>query len=195
MFLQLPPLSESVTALYESARAEDGYVDNLTKLWSWRPDVMEAFTELRKQLAARSTLSDRERAVLVCATASSIGDAYCALAWGTELAQQAGPGTAAEILQMADAHGLTSRERALMQWARQIVRDPNATTAGDVESLRETGLSEAEIFDATVFIAFRLAFLTINDSLGARPDWQLADAAPAEVRRAITYGRPIEDRC
>ena len=96
---------------------------------------------------------------------------------------------------MADAHGLTSRERALMQWARQIVRDPNATTAGDVESLRETGLSEAEIFDATVFIAFRLAFLTINDSLGARPDWQLADAAPAEVRRAITYGRPIEDRC
>jgi len=195
MFLQLPPLSESVTALYESARAEDGYVDNLTKLWSWRPDVMEAFTELRKQLAARSTLSDRERAVLVCATASSIGDAYCALAWGTKLAQQAGPGIAAEILQMADAHGLTSRERALMQWARQIVRDPNATTAGDVESLRETGLSEAEIFDATVFIAFRLAFLTINDSLGARPDWQLADAAPAEVRRAITYGRPIEDRC
>ena len=92
MFLQLPPLSESVTALYESARAEDGYVDNLTKLWSWRPDVMEAFTELRKQLAARSTLSDRERAVLVCATASSIGDAYCALAWGRSWRSKPAPG-------------------------------------------------------------------------------------------------------
>ena len=67
MFLQLPPLSESVTALYESARAEDGYVANFTKLWSWRPDVMEAFMGLRKELAAHSTLSDRERSVLVCA--------------------------------------------------------------------------------------------------------------------------------
>jgi len=194
MFLRLPPASESVIALYERDSAEDGYVANFTKLWSWRPDVMEAFMELRKQLASHSTLSDRERAVLVCATASSTGDAYCALAWGTKLAQQANPKTAAAILQMADAQGLTPRERSLMQWARQIVSDPNATTAGDVESLRKAGLSEAEIFDATVFIAFRLAFSTVNDSLGARPDSQLADAAPAEVRRAITYGRPIEDR-
>jgi len=180
MFLHLPPASESVTTLYERDSAEDGYVTNHTKLWAWRPDLKEAFTEFRKQLATQSTLSDRERAVLVCATASSIGDAYCALAWGTELAQQADPGTAAEVLQMAEAHGLTPRERALMQWARQIVRDPNGTTAGDVESMRKTGLSETEIFDATVLIAFRLAFSTVNDSLGARPDSQLADAAPAE---------------
>jgi uncharacterized peroxidase-related enzyme len=194
MFLHLPPASESVTALYERASAEDGYVANLTKLWAWRPDVMEAFTGLRKQRVTHATPSDRERAVLVCAAASSIGDAYCALAWGTKLAQQADPGTAAEILQMADARGLTPRERALMQWARQSVRDPNGTTAGDVESMRTLGLSEAEIFDATVFIAFRLAFSTVNDSFGARPDSQLADASPVEVRRVITYGRPIRDR-
>ena len=192
MFLRLPPASESVTALYERGSAEDGYIANFTKLWSWRPDVMEAFMGLRKELAAHSTLSDRERSVLVCAAASSIGDAYCALAWGTKLAQQADPETAAEILQMADAHRLTSRERALMQWARQIVRDPNATTAGDVESLRKAALSEAEIFDATVFIAFRLAFSTVNDSLGARPDSQLADAAPAEARYACALTGPFD---
>jgi alkylhydroperoxidase family enzyme len=85
----------------------------------------------------------------------------------------------------------TARERALLRWARQLVRDPNGTTADDVESMRKAGLVESEIFEATVFIAFRLAFSTVNDALGAQPDSQLADAAPAEVWRAVTYGRPI----
>jgi uncharacterized peroxidase-related enzyme len=186
MFLHLPPANETVATLYERASAEDGYVANLTKLWAWRPDVLESFTELRKLLVTHSTLSDRERAVLVCATASSVGDAYCALAWGTRLAQQADPATAAEILQITDVHGITARERALLRWARQLVRDPNGTTADDVESMRKAGLVESEIFEATVFIAFRLAFSTVNDALGAQPDSQLADAAPAEVRRAVT---------
>ena len=191
MFLHLPPANETVAALYERASAEDGYVANLTKLWAWRPDVLESFTALRKLLVTHSTLSDRERAVLVCATASSVGDAYCALAWGTRLAQQVDPATAAEILQITDVHGITAREGALLRWARQLVRDPNGTTADDVESMRKAGLVESEIFEATVFIAFRLAFSTVNDALGAQPDSQLADAAPAEVRRAVTYGRPI----
>jgi hypothetical protein len=54
-------------------------------------------------------------------------------------------------------------------------------------------LSEQEIFEATVFIAFRLAFSTVNDALGARPDWQLAAAASPEVRDAVTFGRPTTE--
>lgn len=50
-----------------------------------------------------------------------------------------------------------------------------------------------EIFDATVFIAFRLAFSTVNDALGACPDRQLAVAAPASVREAVVYGRGVSE--
>jgi alkylhydroperoxidase family enzyme len=50
------------------------------------------------------------------------------------------------------------------------VRDPNATTKADIERLRELGLGDREIFEATVLVAFRLAFSTINDALGAAPD-------------------------
>jgi hypothetical protein len=49
--------------------------------------------------------------------------------------------------------------------------------------------SDQEIFEATAFVAFRLAFSAINDALGAAPDKQLADAAPVEVRAAVDYGR------
>ena len=75
-----------------------------------------------------------------------------------------------------------------------MVRDPNATRAEDVEDLRRAGFSDQEIFDATTLIAFRLAFSTVNDALGARPDPEVVDAAPPEVRSAVGYGRPVADR-
>ena len=51
------------------------------------------------------------------------------------------------------------------------------------------GLGDPEIFEATAFVAFRLAFSTVNGALGAAPDKQLADAAPEPVRAAVRYGR------
>jgi hypothetical protein len=46
-----------------------------------------------------------------------------------------------------------------------------------------------EIFEATVFIAYRLAFATVNDALGAVPDQELIARVPPRVREAVTFGR------
>ena len=51
------------------------------------------------------------------------------------------------------------------------------------------GSTTAAIFEATVFIALRLAFSTVNDALGASPDKELVDKVPAAVREVVTYGR------
>ena len=72
--------------------------------------------------------------------------------------------------------------------------NPNATTRDDVDALRAAGFTEREIFEATTFIGFRLAFSTINAALGARPDWQVAAAAPPAVQQAVAYGRPVAER-
>ena len=85
----------------------------------------------------------------------------------------------------------TSAERALARWARQLARDPNSTTAADVQALRAAGFDDAQIFAITVFVALRIAFSTVNDALGAAPDRQLGVEVPAEVRDAVTFGRPI----
>ena len=66
---------------------------------------------------------------------------------------------------------------------------------GANRKLRELGLGDREIFEATAFVAFRLAFSTINDALGAAPDKQLADTAPTQVRAAFMesfFGLPGE---
>ena len=68
--------------------------------------------------------------------------------------------------------------------------DPNATSADDVQSLRDIGLSDRAIFEATAHIAFRLAFSRVNDALGAAPDAQVVEAAPEVLREAVTFGRP-----
>ncbi len=194
MFLNTPPDSDARSAFYRGDLEADGFVMNFRRLWAWRPQVCDAFAELRSQVSANTSLSSRECALLVSATAASVGDSYCALAWGTKLAAEAGPSTAAAVLRSSDDAVLGAREKALASWVRKVATDPNSTVAADVQALRTAGLSDQEIFDATALIAFRIAFTTVNDALGARPDWQLAEAAPPAVREAVTYGRKVAER-
>ena len=70
-----------------------------------------------------------------------------------------------------------------------MARDPNSTTGAHVAELRAAGFDDRQIFAVTVFVALRLAFSTVNDTLGAAPDAELADRVPPRVRSAVTFGR------
>lgn len=189
MFISEPPPSAARDAAYQEDLDDDGYVANLTRLWAWRPDVFDAFTALRRQLHERGQLDDLDLATLVVATAQARGDSYCSLAWGARLAELVGEHRAAETLR-GRPESLAARQRALAEWAASVVSEPNATTPTQIAELRDCGLGDEAIFEATAFIAFRLAFSTVNDALGAQPDAQLAQAAPEAVRDAVTFGRP-----
>jgi alkylhydroperoxidase family enzyme len=126
------------------------------------------------------------------ACASTLGDAYCSLAWGTKLATKSDAETAAGVLRGLDDR-LTPEEQAMAQWARKVARDPNSTTPADVQAMRDAGFSDAQIFGITAYVALRIAFSTVNDALGARPDSQFRSSAPEAVLDAVTYGRPIDE--
>jgi len=189
-FLQEPPASAQARELYDEDLADDGYVWNVTRLWAHQPDTLKSLFEVMSQAFRPSGLTFRQRGILVAATASALGDSYCSLAWGGKLGKASDPALAAGVLTGSDA-GLTDQERAMAVWARKVARDPNATTPADIEALRDSGLDDGQIFAITAFVALRLAFSTINDSLGAQPDAQLAESLPSEVREAVTYGRPV----
>ena len=187
-FLQEPATSPRIQALYDADVASYGYVMNLNRAWAHHPDAHDALFELIGSVARAGDLSMRERGVLVAACASTMGDSYCSLAWGGKLASEADPATAAAVLSGTD-EGLTETERAMASWARRVAADPNATTATDVQALRDAGLDDRRIFAITAFVALRQAFSTVNDALGAVPDDRLREAAPPEVRAAVTWGR------
>jgi uncharacterized peroxidase-related enzyme len=188
-FLDDAPESDAAKATFDADRNDDGYVGNHTRLWAWRPDLRSDFFALRSGVMSSSSLTDTDWAVLVTSTASELGDSYCSLAWGGRLATATDAATAAAVIAGRATPALSDRQRALADWARQLVRDPNATTQADVDRLRGVGLDDREIFDATAFIAFRLAFSTINDALGAVPDEQLKERVPPAVRAAVDFGR------
>ena len=189
-FLAGPPVSPQVQALYDEDLASWGYVANGSRLWAYQPDTKKGLFELMSAAFGPSGLTFRQRGILVTAAASALGDSYCSLAWGGKLGEASDAAIAADVLNGSDV-GLTGQEQAMAAWARKIARNPNATTAADVQALRDAGLSDEQIFAITAFVALRLAFATVNDSLGAQPDAELAQSLPREVREAVTYGRPV----
>ena len=143
-----------------------GYVMNTSKVWAHDPAALERLSEFLGHVVEAGALTFRQRAILVTACASALGDSYCSLAWGKKLAGDAGVGVAEGVLRGDDAE-LADSERALARWARQLARDPNSTTAADVQSLRDAGFNDGQIFAVSVFVALRIGFSIVNDALGA----------------------------
>jgi uncharacterized peroxidase-related enzyme len=189
-YLAEPEPTDDVRRSYRDDVDELGFVMNGTRLWAHQPQSQADLFALMGRVLRPLAPDARRRAVLVAACAAAHGDSYCALAWGDRLARATDPEVAAAVLR-GDDRGLTPPERALARWARAVVRDPNGTTAADVQALRDAGFSDAEVFAATAFVALRLAFSTVNDALGVRPDAEIAARAPAAVREAVTFGRPV----
>jgi uncharacterized peroxidase-related enzyme len=191
-FLQEPPMTPVVQTLYDEDMADDGFVWNVSRLWAHQPETMGRLFELMSEAFKPSGLSFRQRGILVAATASTLGDSYCSLAWGGKLAGATDVRLAAAVLNGGDER-LTEQEAAMASWAREVVKDPNATTLADIQRLRDAGLSDTQIFAITLFVALRLAFSTVNDALGAHPDVKLAASLPTEVVAAVDYGRPPQE--
>jgi alkylhydroperoxidase family enzyme len=189
-FLDEAPPSPGAERLFDGDVRGLGYVMNTSKLWAHDPVALERLSELLGHVTAAGSLTFRQRAILITACASALGDSYCSLAWGKKLAGDAGDSVAEGVVRGHD-EALDGAERALASWARQLARDPNSTTADDVHSLRDVGFDDAQIFAISVYVALRIAFSTVNDALGAQPDRQLGVETPAAVRDAVTFGRPI----
>ena len=190
-FLRLPDPSPEAERSFEEDIQELGYIMNVSRLWAYQPASQAGLSDLLRQAHASDPLTLRQRQILVTAATAAFGDSYCALVWGGKLAHSSDPMAAVGVLRGLD-HGLSDSEQALATWARKVARNPNTTTAADVQALRDAGFTDAQIFSITVFIALRLAFATVNDALGVSPDAGLRSALPPAVLDAVSVGRPIE---
>jgi alkylhydroperoxidase family enzyme len=191
-FLKLPVLTPEAQTIYDEDIAEEGYVMNVSRLWAYNAGLVTGLFDLMRHAISEQALSFRHRGILVAACASTLGDSYCSLAWGSKLASVSDPETAAEVIRGGD-EGLNDQERALASWTRKVAGDPNGTTQEDVDALRSAGFIDEQIFAITAFVALRLAFSTVNDALGVGPDMALCNTAPVAVVRAIQFGRPAMD--
>lgn len=192
-FLSVPKSTSSTAqALFDDDLAEVGYVMNASRLWAYQAETFDGLFDLMRKTITLHGFDLRQRGILVTACASTMGDSYCSLSWAGKLAEASDVQTAAAVLRGTD-DVLTPAEKVLARWARQLARDPNATTASDVQALRDAGYTDAQIFGATVFVALRIAFSTVNDALGAQPDAALRTSLPQAVLDSVTFGRAFDN--
>ena len=189
-FLVAPRHTPEAQRLFDSDLEGVGYVTNVSRLWAYMPTTLDGLSDLMNEAIRAGSLSFMQRAVLVTAAASALGDSYCSLAWGKKLAAESGSDVAVAVIRGED-EGLDTTVRALAQWARAVATDPNGIEAADLQGLRDAGFDDEQIFAITTFVALRLAFSSINDALGASPDRQLGSLAPEPVVSAVTFGRPV----
>ena len=188
-FLPDPPPSEAVDRMYAADLDAQGYVAHLTRLWATCPEALHLLSQTLGLAGHLGGLDFRQRQLLITAGASAMGDSYCSLAGGDRLAAAATSETAAAVIGGA-TESLSASDAALVSWARRMARDPNATTQADVDELRTLGFDDGQVFAITLYVALRLAFATVNDTLGAAPDPELAERVPPAVLDAVSFGRP-----
>jgi SAM-dependent methyltransferase/alkylhydroperoxidase family enzyme len=189
-FLTAPRHTPEAQRQFDNDLEGVGYVTNVSRLWAYMPTTLDGLSDLMSQAARAGSLTLEQRAVLVTAAASALGDSYCSLAWGKKLAAESGSDVAVAVIRGEDER-LDPVVRALAQWARAVATDPNGIDAADLQGLRDAGFDEEQIFAITTFVALRLAFSSVNDALGAEPDRQLGSSTPGPVVSAVSFGRPL----
>jgi uncharacterized peroxidase-related enzyme len=176
--------------MFERAQAGYGYLPNMVKAFSHRPEVMEAWNVLLGSI--KSGMDMRRYELVTMAAAKELRSSYCMLAHGSVLLH--GHFTAPELQAVVeDAEGslLDEKDRAIMRFAAKVVRDATSITAGDVDGLRAHHISDPEIFDIAAAASARCFFSKILDALGVEPDGVYHEIEP-KLKRALVVGRAID---
>jgi uncharacterized peroxidase-related enzyme len=164
-----------------------GDVANYERVFAHRPEIYAAWRQLVGAITGTMDLRRYELATL--AAARRLRSRYCSLAHGRVLATQFYE--PAEVRRIALGHhdaDLDDVDVAVMDFAEKVAADASAITRGDVDRLRDVGLSDGEIVDVAAAAAARAFFSKMVDALGAEPDASLEQLEPG-LRDALTRFR------
>jgi uncharacterized peroxidase-related enzyme len=103
---------------------------------------------------------------------------------GAALSRESGMPALTEAVASADFESLPPRMAALCDYALALTVRPWTVRRGDLDALRDAGLSDRDIVDANQVVAYYNYVNRVADGLGV----ELEDDWPADARRPRTYG-------
>jgi len=188
MFIQTIPEAEAegkLRTIYDGDIQSMGYVPDHAKVFSLRPDVLEAWRAFQGSI--RKNLRLRRYELVTLAAAMELKCRYCLLAHGAILLKNGvSNDQLRKILTDFKDAGLEPSEVAMMEFAQKVIRDASVITRADIDVLRALDLKDVEILDITLTATMRSFASKTFDALGAGPDAvyaelerQLADLLPA----------------
>ena len=178
-----------VAAMYDRARDSFGYVPNMAKAFSHRPEIMAAWNTLIASI--RKNMDQRRYELVTLAAARELRSSYCMLAHAKVLlGAHYSAGDLRAIATTPQDSTLDETDKAIMRFAAKVARDATSIGAADVDALRQHGLADPEIFDIASAAAVRCFFSKTLDAVGALPDRAYLEMN-RELRDSLVVGRPI----
>ncbi len=160
-------LPEGLGKLFAKAREQLGFVPNVFRVYSYRPERLSAwFAHYRQLHEPTDNLDAAEREMIAVAVSMANGCLYCLVAHGAALREVLGDPVLADRITLDYRRaGLDERRTALLDYAVKLTEAPLECGAGDIARLQALGLSLEEVWDVAEIAAMynftnRLALAT-----------------------------------
>ncbi|HYG87788.1 MAG TPA: peroxidase-related enzyme [Azospirillum sp.] len=142
-------LDEDMRAYFDKCTEKLGFVPNVLKSYSSRQKKLRNFALFYNELMlGESKLSKLEREMIAVVVSSANHCYYCLVAHGQAVRKLSGDPELGEML-VANYRvaKLEPRQRAMLDFAWKLTKEPWTMGKEDREALRRVGFSDEEIFD------------------------------------------------
>jgi uncharacterized peroxidase-related enzyme len=148
-------LPDRLQGLFAKARETVGFVPNVFRAYSYRPERLSAWFghyKLLHEPSANLDAADREMIAVVVSAYNRC--TYCIVAHGHALAEALDDRVLADYIATNWRHaGLDDRRRAICEYAEKVTARPSELAESDLHDLRAVGLTDEEIWDVAEIAA------------------------------------------
>lgn len=167
------PLSPAMAAYFEKCREKIGFVPNVLRAYALDPAKLEAFVAFYNDLMlAPSGLTKLEREMIAVVVSAENRCWYCLVAHGAAVRALSGRPELGEALALnyRAAEGLTSKQRAMLDFSAKVARESATIEEKDRQALREHGFSDRDIWDIAAVASFFAMSNRMASATGMRPN-------------------------
>jgi len=134
------------------------------------PEVFEARTDYHNRIVLEGDVEDRIGELIYLAVSATNECEYCTASHREVLLEYVGlPDEEVEALTGGDLDYFDEHERAVLEFATQVARDPKRVAEDHVDALREAGYDDAQIVRLLLMTTAAISANTIADALNILP--------------------------
>jgi uncharacterized peroxidase-related enzyme len=174
-------LDEGTQKYFGKCQEKLGMIPNVLSAYSQNQEQLEAFAKLYNCLMfGDSGLSPLEREMIAVVVSSANHCYYCLTAHGAAVRQYSeNPILGEQLVMNYRAADLPPRQRAMLEFADKLTRQPDQMVEADRQALRDAGFSDRDIWD----IAQVAGFYNMTNRLASAVEMKPNDDYHAQFRQ------------
>jgi uncharacterized peroxidase-related enzyme len=174
------PLDERQQKYMAVCEEKLGFVPNVLAAYAWHREKFAGFTAMYNELMlGDSGLSKLEREMIAVTVSSANHCYYCLTAHGAAVRALSGdPALGEQLVMNYRAARLSARQRAMLDFAWKLTKQPEEIDEADRDLLRKAGWSDRDIWD----IAATASFYNMSNRMSAAVDMRPNQQYHAQAR-------------